>query len=197
MNIGIDIDNTITNTREMIYKYAQTFSTANKLAIQTDMNEYLIEKSLGWSQQTAHQFLAQYLPLIYRDVSPKNDAIQVIKQLHQDHKIVLITARNQRDSKVKAITQEWLEQHELPYHKLVMNNTENVHHFSKLEACLEYEIDVMIEDHPDVCLELSQTLPVLIFDQPYNQHVQSEGITRVNTWREIKTLIGDIIQKDS
>lgn len=197
MNIGIDIDNTITNTREVIYTYAQTFSTANKLAIEADMKEYLIEKSLGWSQQTAHQFLAQYLPLIYRDVSPKKDAIQIIKQLHQNHKIVLITARNQRDGNVKTITQEWLDQHDLPYHKLVMNNTENAHYFSKLEACQEYNIDLMIEDHPDVCLELSQSLPVLIFDQPYNQHAQSAGIKRIKTWKEVKTLIDDIIPKHS
>jgi uncharacterized HAD superfamily protein len=70
-----------------------------------------------------------------------------------------------------------------------MNNTENMHHFSKLSACLENDIDLMIEDHHDLSLELSEKIPVLMFDYPYNNHLNVTNITRVQDWLQVKAII--------
>jgi uncharacterized HAD superfamily protein len=73
-----------------------------------------------------------------------------------------------------------------------MNNTENMHHFSKLEDCINNNIDLMIEDHHDLSLELSQRIPVLLFDYPYNAHINVNNITRVKNWLEVKKIIEEL-----
>ncbi len=189
MNIGIDIDNTITNTREIILDYVETFNRENNLQTNVDLSRYSLEESLMWDSQLINRFLSTYLADIYKYVSPKPYSIEVIRELQQHHSIILITSRNQRDKSITIATLEWLTKFQLPYNKLVMNNTDNMHHFSKLEACLANNIDLMIEDHHDLSLELSSIIPVLMFDYPYNAHLDANNITRVNDWLEVKDFI--------
>ncbi|PKM76272.1 MAG: hypothetical protein CVU90_13585 [Firmicutes bacterium HGW-Firmicutes-15] len=189
MNIGIDIDNTITNTREIILDYVRIFDQENCLKTKVDLSQYSLEESLMWDAKLIKRFLSTYLEDIYASVRPKPHAIEVITDLHQCHSIILITSRNQRDLSITESTLEWLSRYQLSYDKLVMNNTENMHHFSKLAACLENDIDVMIEDHHDLSLELSEKIPVLMFDYPYNAHLNVNNITRVNNWLEVKEII--------
>jgi hypothetical protein len=145
-----------------------------------------------WDADLLKLFLSTYLADIYDSVRPKPHAIKVIRELHECHSIVLITSRNQRDHSITESTLKWLSRYQLSYDKLVMNNTENMHHFSKLAACLENDIDLMIEDHHDLSLELSEKLPVLMFDYPYNSHLDVNNITRVKDWLEIKKIIEGI-----
>ncbi len=189
MNIGIDIDNTITYTRETICDYARIFAAENNLTSNMDLNHYSLEKSLNWDAKTIAGFLSAYLKDIYQHVQVKPYALDVIKELHRYHSIILITSRNQRDQAIKATTLEWLSRHQLAYDRLVMNNTANMHHFSKLAACQEHNIDVMIEDHHDLSLELSEIIPVVMFDYPYNVHLKVNNITRVSSWLEVKKAI--------
>lgn len=189
MNIGIDIDNTITYTRETISDYVRIFAAENNLTANIDLNYYNLEKSLNWDTATLADFLSAYLKDIYQQVQAKPYALDVIKELHCCHSIILITSRNQRDPVIKSTTLEWLSHHQVEYDELVMNNTANMHHFSKLEACLDYHIDVMIEDHHDLSLELSKIIPVIMFDYPYNAHLKVNNITRVGSWLEVKQAI--------
>ncbi|MDD3364742.1 MAG: HAD hydrolase-like protein [Syntrophomonas sp.] len=192
MNIGVDIDNTITNTREIILDYVRKFDQENGLKTKVDLSQYSLEKSLMWDAKVIKRFLSTYLADIYASVRPKPHAIEVIKDLHQCHSIILITSRNQRDLSITESTLEWLSRYQLRYDKLVMNNTENMHHFSKLASCLENDIDLMIEDHHDLSLELSEKIPVLMFDYPYNTHLDVTNITRVKDWLEVKEIIAGI-----
>jgi uncharacterized HAD superfamily protein len=192
MNIGIDIDNTISYTRETISDYVQIYAKANNLTSQIDLNYYSLEKSLNWAPEIITRFLATHLRDIYRQVPPKPYALDVIRELNRNHKIILITGRNQRDQLIKAITQEWLGRHQIAYDELIMNNTDNMHHFSKLETCQNHNIDVMIEDHHDLSLELCELLPVIMFDYPYNAHVSVNNITRVSSWLEVQKAIAAI-----
>ena len=195
MNIGIDIDNTITNTRELILEYVRTFDRENNLRTEVDLTQYSLEESLMWDTELLNRFLTAYLADIYKFVSPKPYALEVIRDLHRNHSIILITGRNQRDKSITAATLEWLSRYQIKYDKLVMNNTENMHHFSKLEACIKNNIDLMIEDHHDLSLELSEKIPVLMFDYPYNAHLDVSNIARVKDWLEVKTIIAGFSPK--
>jgi len=195
VNIGIDIDNTITNTRDIILEYLHIFAAENNLPPQIDLGHYNLEKSLRWDTEQINLFLSTHLGDIYKYVIPKPHALEVIKDLHQDHSIILITSRNQRDKSIQAATLEWLTCQQLEYDKLVMNNTENMHHFSKLEACLDNHIDLMIEDHHELSLELSERIPVLMFDYPYNAHLEAHNIARVKDWLEVRRVIAGMGSK--
>lgn len=189
MIIGIDIDNTITHTRELILEYLQVFQRENDLREPVNGNSYSLEEAVQWDRELIGRFLATYLEDIYRHAAPKEHAVEVINTLHRSHSIILITSRNQRDEAIKRLTREWLDRNRLEYDRLIMNNTENMHHFSKLQACLENRVEVMIEDHHDLSRELSEHLPVIMFDYPYNHHLQVDNIYRVHTWLEVQAII--------
>ena len=189
MNIGIDIDNTITNTRDVILDYVRIFDRENNLTTRVSLNHYSLEDSLQWDTELITLFLSTYLTDIYKRVTPKPYSLEVISDLHQRHSIILITSRNQRDQTIKTTTLDWLSRYQVEYDRLVMNSTTNMHHFSKLESCLDNNIDVMIEDHHDLSLELSGIIPVVMFDYPYNAHLDVNNITRVKDWLEVKMVI--------
>jgi uncharacterized HAD superfamily protein len=193
--IGIDIDNTITNTRELILEYVRTFERENDLRSELDPNHYDLEESLNWDAQLIKRFLGTYLKDIYTHVAPKPNALDVISALHLRHTLILITSRNQRDAAIKAITLEWLSRYRVEYDQLVMNDTENMHHFSKLAACLENHVEVMIEDHHDLSRELSEHIPVIMFDYPYNTHLEADNIIRVHDWLEVQAIITTMAAK--
>lgn len=194
MRIGIDIDNTITRTTKTIMRYADIFARQNRLNAEPNYNEYYIEDALGWPKHMVEQFMEQHLLNIYCEVEPKCRATEVLRELSERHSLVLITSRNRFFPGIEEATRDWLVRYGIPYDLLVMNATDNMHHFSKVQACMDNMVEVMIEDHHDLALELSHIMPVILFSYPYNQHIKSSNIKRVNNWNEVKLAIDQMSQ---
>ena len=55
----------------------------------------------------------------------------------------------------------------------------------KLQPCIENKIDVMIEDKASNVEKISDVIPVLCFDAPYNLSVNKDNVTRVYSWYQI------------
>lgn len=195
MIIGIDIDNTITHTTEMIMHYARIFGAQKGLNTVPDPSYYYLEDALGWDQESADFFLNNYLERIYREMQPKEQAIEVIRQLKEKHELLLITSRNQQFPLVEQVTRDWLERYSIVYDRLILNTTSNMHFFSKLDVCLQNGVQVMIEDHHDLIMELSRFLPVIAFDYPYNRHLASDNIIRVTHWNEVANWVDRLAQR--
>ena len=195
MKIGIDIDNTITYTTEMIMHYARIFGQERGLNIVPDPSHYYLEDALGWDKETAEVFLDQNLHNIYNHIEPKEKAAEVIRELKNDHELILITSRNRRFHNVEQVTADWLHRNGIVYDKLILNATENMHFFSKLKVCMDNSVDVMIEDHHELIQEICPVLPVIVFDYPYNSHLTNDNIIRVKSWGEIKTWIDDFARQ--
>lgn len=185
MIIGIDIDNTITHTTEMIMHYAGVFGEERGINTIPDPRYYYLEDVMGWDPESASDFLSQYLGRIYREMRPKDGAIEVIRRLKKRHQIILITSRNRRFPQVEEITASWLARNGLTYDRLILNTTSNMHYFSKLAVCRENRVELMIEDHHDLVSEISPFIPVMMFDYPYNRHLNSENIIRVKHWDQV------------
>lgn len=194
MIIGIDIDNTISYTTETIMHYAGVFGRQHGLNTLPDLSEYYLEEALGWSSTAVEEFFEVYLEDIYREVQPKEKAGKIIQQLQQEHQILIITSRNRQSPYIEKATREWLQRNEIKYDKLILNATSNMYYFSKLSVCRQHGVEVMIEDHHDLAQELSPFIPVILFDYPYNKHIESENIMRVNNWVEVKKSIDYLAQ---
>lgn len=192
MRIGIDIDNTITRTSKAIMRYADIFAKQNQLNAVPDYNEYYMEDALGWPKEMVEKFMERHLLDIYYEVQPKCRATEVIRELSEKHYLILITSRNRFYPGIEETTRDWLTRYGIPYDLLVMNATDNMHHFSKIQACKDNMVEIMIEDHHDLALELSQFLPVILFSYPYNQHIESPNIIRVSDWNQVKLAIEKI-----
>lgn len=189
MRIGIDIDNTITCTSETILEYAQCFGRANNLNIVPNQQAYFLEDVLGWTRPVVEKFFASSLLEIYTHVKPQPMAVEIMREWSSRHYLILITSRPKYAPGIEQATREWLDRHQIVYHQLIMNTTSNIHYSSKVEACLENGVEIMLEDHHDQALELSSRLPVLLFSYPYNEHVQAGNVRRVKDWLEVKNIV--------
>lgn len=194
MIIGIDIDNTITYTTEMIMHYAGIFGRERGLNTVPNLSEYYLEEALGWSSESVEEFFNIYLESIYREVWPKEQVSETIERLQKDHRIVLITSRNYRFPSIEEVTREWLKRNHIAYDELVLNATPDMYHFSKVAVCMQYGVNIMIEDHHELARELSSFIPVVLFDYPYNREVESDNIFRVSNWPEAYDWIERLMQ---
>jgi len=192
VKIGVDIDNTITHTTEMIMHYARIYGEEHGLNTVADPNYYYLEDALGWDKDIAEEFLNSYLGRIYREMRPKEQAVEVMRKLKAEHELLLITSRNQQFPEVEQVTLAWLERYGIVYDGLILNATPNMHFFSKLEVCLEHGVEVMIEDHHDLILELAEAFPVIVFDYPYNRHIEAENVYRVTQWGQVLERINQL-----
>ena len=148
MNIGFDIDDTITNSSKIFIKYAIEYNNLKKIIYPVNTNELDQTLAFGWNDKNKKEFKNLYLKKILMETTPNKDVIKVINYLKKTgNKIYLITARNDSEiSNMYEFTKRWLLINKINYDKLFVNCK------SKVSACIENQIDVFIDDNFIVCI---------------------------------------------
>ena len=142
MNIGIDIDDTITKTSEETDIYAKEYTESilkRKFEPQNiEIFDPMWAKHLyNWTDEENDKFWDLYYEKIMENVKPKEDAVEVINNLSVKNNIIIITARWDRESGIIAkITKEWLKRNKINYEKLYIG------HKDKRKISEECKIDV-------------------------------------------------------
>lgn len=193
MNIGIDIDDTISETFETLLPYAQKYTIEDlkresKVEIDSNLsNHFYIVYMNGWNEKEAIDFWSKYYGEILREVNIKKFAAKVIKQLKQEgHKIYLITARwDMPNDNVKEITEKWLEENKVEYDELIINASD------KLKLVKENKIDVFIDDSFKNCKSIvdNTNAQVYMMTSRVNGSLEDKKIKRVFSWPEIYDLV--------
>ena len=113
MIIGIDIDNTITNSFEASIKYLKAFDSNYD-----DWHKLPKDRK--------DQFLKLYIDNIMEEATLKEGVNEAFKYLKEhNYKIILITARNNKHSlNTKDITLKYLEEHHVIYDKIIFDDNE-------------------------------------------------------------------------
>ena len=190
MRIGIDIDGCIADIVRFITDYGIKYCYENNIEYKIKEDEYDESKALGISPENAIKFWNAYLPYYAMEYRTRDFASEVISKLKQDNEIYIITARNEYGlppeyyGHMQDLVKKWLSDNKIEYDKLVF--TEG----SKLPYVLENKIDVYIEDAPKNILEISNEVPVLCFDNPYNKDVEGKNIKRVYSWYDVLSKLG-------
>ena len=193
MNIGIDIDDTISETFETLLPYAQKYTIEDlkresKVEIDSNLsNHFYIVYMNGWNEKEATDFWSKYYAEILREVNIKKFAAEVIKKLKEEgHKIYLITARwDMPNDNVKEITAKWLEKNQVEYDELIINASD------KLKLVKENKIDVFIDDSFKNCKSIADNTntKVYMMTSRVNGSFQDKKIKRVFSWPEIYDLV--------
>lgn len=195
MNIGIDIDDTISDTYTTLLEYAQkyTIEELKKSPILDHMkmtNHSYIEAMHHWTKEETLKFWEKYYAEILKKIHIKTFATEKIKKLKEKgNRIYLITARwDMENDNVKEITLEWLRKNDVQYDEFFMNAEE------KLKIVKDKNIDVFVDDSFDNCKSIAygSNAKVYLMDTRVNQNLKDEKITRVYSWphvyQEIKKL---------
>lgn len=84
---------------------------------------------------------------------------------------------------IKEIVETSLRINEIPF--------DNIYYTSgtKLEECQSLHADFIIEDSPKNILFLSNFLPVIVIDTPYNKGIYGKNIYRAKDWLEVPSIV--------
>jgi len=173
MIIGVDIDNVIADTEKELRRvlYEKRGVTLKR----EDITSYSLDNIAGIEREDLKEILSMFND---GDVFLNLDVIEGAKEtldlLKQRHRIELVTSRPQR---AEPQTRQWLERHGIPYDEL---------HFvteSKLNG-ITYEL--FFEDQEKFACELAEEGSyVLLFDAPWNRHVEHDNMSRVFSWADV------------
>lgn len=188
MIIGIDIDDTISDTYEVMVNYAQEY-TANVLKQEPIMNHiencathFYTKEIHNWEDGQDLEFLKLYYEKILNNIKPKTLAKEYITKLQEEgHKIILITARWTCDFfDVRETTKRWIEENCIPYHDLVVNAGD------KRKVAKEKNIDLFIDDSFKNCAMVADSgIKTYLMDTRVNRGLEKDNIERVYSWPHI------------
>lgn len=190
MTIGIDIDDTITNSSEVFIEYARLYNKENKINFEIDTTQLDQSKAFGWNKKNQIEFTNKYLPMILTNAKPPKNVVAIINKLREDgNKILFITARNDKETEnVYEITENWLVSNNIQYDKLIVDSK------NKEVDCSNNNVDIFIDDSIRNCENVYSALkiPVFLFNSNYNTNYYHSQIERVFNWDELYTKINDI-----
>ncbi len=177
MNIGIDLDGTITDFHRYLIIKGKKFLESKGI-------KYGIKKQSAMETEDIFELkdddlvsLKEYIRTELRmKVKPRKNVIMVLKKLHDmNYKIYIITSRKERDQiDCYNNTKKWLDDNNIYYDKLVLGNS------NKVEECLNNNIDIFIDDKIKHCkAALDNGIMALIFDNVYNK---KSDIERINSF---------------
>lgn len=185
MRIGIDIDDTICETNEIIIKKALEFDKKFLLGKGfKDKDAYRFIDMMYWTMSDVKNFFFYLNNLnLFEDLKEIKESSKYITKLFEEgHKIIFITKRNTEE---KNTTKDWLKKHGIPYHQLIMNAHE------KGRICLEEKVDLLIDDaEMNIKDALFYHIDALLMNTAYNKKVEYKK--RVYNWREIYNYVNGV-----
>ena len=93
--------------------------------------------------------------------------------------ITTFSSQNQYENTMNFYVEEWLNKNNIPYDEIIAGPG------SKKDKCIKHKLDIMVEDKESNVIKISEVIPVLCFDTPYNQKATGDNITRVYSWYQI------------
>lgn len=185
MNIAIDIDDTLTDTFEYLMPFVAEFYEKDLEELQRNNISYsnipMEWRNYGWD------FEKSYYDKVVVRTPFKKDAARYVNLLHQmGHKIVIITGRTKSFyTDPYGTTEKELKNGNIVYDKLICTLDKN-------QACLDEQIDVMIDDLISNCdLVSSVGITSFLFTSQANIHLNTEYV-RVNQWDDVIEMIEQI-----
>lgn len=177
MKIGIDIDGTITHPSSCftyMNKYLGTsidFDQASEYELHTytDMNQI---EFWDYMVNSGHE------TGIYRESIPQEHVRHHLWNLRKQYDLHYVTARSEL---VRPVTEEWIKQHELPLDSLIMTGSHD-----KVQVVRDLALDLFMEDRLENAVQIAEdtSIPVILFDAPYNRKAVPNNVIRVASWNE-------------
>ena len=186
MRLGLDIDNVILETDEVLLEefLKEDKNKRNKGIINKDL--YLMSGMFDWTKDEIDQFLSMNMERVAKNLKPKENTKHYIDKLINDgHEIYLISNRSSKQYKnAFETTANNLKDNEINYTKLIITETND-----KSGACLENNIDIMIDDRPSNCLKLiDKNIKCILFKSKYETR-EFNNMDVISNWEELYNLI--------
>lgn len=187
MKIGVDIDDTIADTNELLLVYADKYDKLYKEGHGIiDKDCYKFNGMYDWTEEDRNHFLETYMVEVFENVVVKKDVREVISKLRKDgHSIIFITTRDGNfieDS--YTLTKNWLDKNEIEYDLIIAGDKR------KSDYVELVGLELFIDDSIKNCVKVSEKgCEVLIFDTIYNR--ECNDFKRFDNWLDIYSYISN------
>ena len=185
MRIGIDIDDTITDSTIALRNYIRNNNFDNKEEL-LSKEEDIIRGYL--KDEKMKEFFHNNSLLVSETITIKENAKEIIDKLHEEgNEIIIITARSDNYYKnAQEYCTNFLHKHNIYFDKLITGQT------YKDKTCQNEHIDIMIDDAIDTCEDVRKRgINSLVF----NSEINKDRITtcnRVDSWIEVYNYIHNL-----
>lgn len=177
-------DGVLTNIELFQLEYGSKFCYENNIGSLIDNAGYEISEIFECSEEADERFWEEYFE-VYCKIPARIYASEVISKLKEEHEVYIITAReytiekSDRGHVARNILLNWLKDNKIEYDKIIFTEED------KLKNCLDYNIDIMIEDKPENINNISRIIPVIAYDAEYNRTCLGKNIIKCYTWYDI------------
>ena len=183
MKIGIDIDNVISNFNDtLLNEYLLHDKDLRNSGIINENAEYIRKGMFDWTEDEETNFYKSNIERIAKKLGVIEGAKEYIGKLHKNgHFIYIITGRDNGEYlEPYNMTKEWLENNDIYYDKLILTDAYDKH--AKTLKCIEYDIDILIDDSVRICSDcIDNGVTAILMDTPYNRYFNTQ---RVKNWKE-------------
>lgn len=189
MNLGFDIDGVLIDVQSFMFEQGcRYFKTTIK-----NPNGEDISQIFNVSQEIEDEFWHKHIHAYATSTPPRRHISKVLRQLHKDHSIYIITNRAHNLSycdistkQMQHYVQEWLKKHKIVYDKIIFTQGD------KLQACLDHNIDIFVEDGPRYIKKIALYLPTICFDANFNKTCSGKNIHHCQSVYDMYYLIIDL-----
>lgn len=178
MNIALDIDGILANAdvtfrSAMRRLFKRPFAKHKVRSFHYENSFYLSEAEI---KRLYKMFLDEQLWL---DMKPLKGAVECVKNLSEENRIIIVTARPRQ---VRKVTIEWLARNNINYQEIYFTLADK----HLLSENHNEKVDVFLEDHPIYIERIADSgIKVIMFEYPWNNHLKTKSnIYRVKNWKE-------------
>ncbi len=180
MNIGLDIDNVITDFDRTILKYF-LLEDKNKrgAGIINSKARHITKGMFDWSEEEVEEFYVKNMERIASELRPRMNCKRVMDKLLKDgHKLYLISHRAYPHyTNPRQVTIDWLEDHDINYTRLILSASPD-----KTEECKKHNIDIMVDDRAGQCKKMrDKGVNVMLMLTRYNER-EKEDLPFSSSW---------------
>ncbi|MGM9877068.1 MAG: hypothetical protein ACI33S_00310 [Bacilli bacterium] len=183
MNIGIDLDGTITDFHKSLLINGKKFLKKHNIDYKIkEQNKFEIEDIFELSTNDLKIFKEYVRTELRMNTLPRDDAVKTINKLKENNKIFIITSRKETDQiDCYNSTKLWLDNNNIYYDKLIIGNS------NKVEECQKHNINIFIDDKIKHVKKVSEVgIKSLLFDNVYNKDCT---IKRIYSFKELLDIL--------
>lgn len=196
MNIGFDIDYTISNPLKSQDKIVMDYLAEHGIEpVLVDPTRFGLLERYGLSKKEDREFWDKVGIDVLCGSEPMPYAVETLKRLKDDgHTISLITARGTSEMLSKnpyVYSYLWLKKHGFVFDKIICRDPD------KADACEQLGVDVFVDDNIKVLRKLENICSgTILMTAPHNLHFDDKDLPsnckRVHNFNEVYEIISNL-----
>ncbi len=187
MRIGIDIDDTISNTNDKLVEEAVKYD-----------KQYV--KGRGFKNKDAYSFMEMFYWTVidvdsfykiahkgnfYSTVEPIPNAAECITKLYEQGDEIIFITKRKNTIKNRHITKKWLKKYGFKYHKLILGGDK------KGQICEDNDIDIFVDNDKYNIIDAEESnVKCILRGTKYNK--KEKSFTRIEDWPDIYNYIEEV-----